>query len=67
MNAETMLNGNKFAKELHVFVNGKGTYYPTKEIALKNGLHPNFVGLWIDTIEFDGNTWYQAGNTNVYL
>lgn len=60
------LNGNTFVKTLHVFVPGTGCFFPTREIAINYGTSPNGVGLWVETIEFDGKTWFRAGNVNVW-
>ena len=60
------INGNKFVKVPHLFVAGKGTFFPTQQIAIDHGTSPNGYGLCVETIEFDGKTWFQAGNTNVW-
>ena len=63
------LNGNQFVKETHVFVpegEGRGCYFPSMQKALDHGTSPNGTGLWIKTLEYGGQTWYQAGNENVF-
>jgi hypothetical protein len=60
------LNGNRFVKVPHLFVEGKGTFFPTQQIAVDHGTSPNGTGLWVKTVEFNGQTWFQAGNTNVW-
>ena len=65
-NQEPIRNGNKFVKAEHVFVIGDGCYYSTMDEAVKQGTSPNGTGLWHRTIEFDGKTWYQAGNNNCW-
>lgn len=59
-------NGNKFVKAQHVFVPGDGCYFESLAKAVEMGTSPNGVGLWTKTIEFDGATWYMAGNENVW-
>lgn len=60
------LNGNKFVKVSHVFVEGRGCFFQTRDIAIDQGTSANGVGLWVETIEFDGQTWFRAGNENVW-
>lgn len=62
MNA--IVNGNKFVKEPHIFVPGQGTFYQTKEMAVKKGTSPNGVGYWEKAYSYESHTYYQAGNTN---
>lgn len=61
-----ILNGNKFVKTEHVFVVGDGCYFATEQEAINQGTSSNGVGLWTKTLEFDGKTWFQAGNTNCF-
>jgi hypothetical protein len=64
MNA--IVNGNRFVKTPHLFVPGKGTYYPSKEAALKAAYSPNGVGLWCETYTYLDQTWFQFGYTNIW-
>lgn len=63
---QPILNGNKFVSGQHVFVAGTGCYFPTLEIAIKEGTSPNGVGLWSEELVFDGKTFFRAGNLNVW-
>ena len=60
------INGNSLVKTLHLFIEGQGTFFPTREIAIDHGTSPNGTGLWVETVTFDGKTWFKAGNTNVW-
>lgn len=60
------VNGNRFVKQPHIFIQGEGCYFPTLEIAIAQGTSPNGVGLWTKQIEFNGSTYFKAGNTNVW-
>ncbi len=59
-----VLNGNKFVKIPHVFIQGTGCFFETQVIAVKEGKSPGGVGLWSESIEFEGKTWFRAGNLN---
>ena len=60
------LNGNKFVKAEHVFIQGVGCFFPTLEIAKRESYSPNGVGYWEETIVFAGKTWFQTGHTNIF-
>ena len=65
--ATPILNGNSFCKQIpHLFVYGVGCYLPFPVDAVKAGTSPNGVGQWMDSIEFEGQTWFLAGNLNVW-
>jgi hypothetical protein len=65
-NMTATLNGNKFVKVPHLFVVGKGTFFPTAEIAQAQAYSANGVGMWTEEIEHDGKTYFQSGYTNVW-
>jgi hypothetical protein len=65
-NATPIRNGNKLVKAPHIFVPGQGCFWPDEATAIAHGTSPNGVGLWVETIEFEGATHYQAGNSNVW-
>ena len=63
----TGYNTNKFVKEEHVFIEGKGTFYFSEEIARKNNYKTgNEVGLFIEEIQHEGTTLYRQLNKNVW-
>jgi len=60
-------NTNKFVKENHVFIQGEGTFYETKELARKYNIKTgNEVGLFIDEIIHEGMKIYRELSTNVF-
>ena len=61
MNETPILNGNRFVKTEHVFIYGKGCYFPTLEIDQKEGRNPNNAGYRQESIEFNGKTWFLRG------
>lgn len=63
---EMIKNGNKFVKAGHVFVIGKGCFFPSLIEAIKQGDSKNGVGLVTEKISFDGVDWFQCNNTNVF-
>jgi hypothetical protein len=60
-------NKNKFVKENHVFIEGEGCFYETKELALKYG-HDNtiFVGVCVGSYIHQGVEVFRTGATNVW-
>jgi hypothetical protein len=60
-------NSNKFVKENHVFIKGKGTFYETKELASKYNIKTgNEVGLFYETLEIEGREVFKELNSNVW-
>mgnify|MGYP003402506466 CR=1 FL=1 len=66
-NELTGYNTNKFVKENHVFIQGEGTFYETKELAIKYG-HDKmiFVGVSVGTYIHEGVEVFRTGATNVW-
>lgn len=60
------LNGNKFVKIPHLFVEGQGTFFSDQATAIKQGTSPNGVGLWVKEYLFEGAAYFQAGNLNCW-
>ena len=66
-NELTGYNDNKFVKVNHVFIDGEGSFYETKEIARENNYKTgNEVGLHIISIIFEGIEVYREAQTNVF-
>jgi hypothetical protein len=60
-------NGNKFVNAEHVFVEGKGCFFPSIESSRENSaINGNSVGIICQTIEYNGSTWYRHQETNVW-
>jgi len=60
-------NSNKFVKENHVFIKGKGTFYETKKLASKYNIKTgNEVGLFLETLEVEGREIFKESNSNVW-
>lgn len=66
MNSTPVLNGNKMVTIEHVFVEGAGCFFATREIAHREGVGPNASGIWEKTITALGRTWFKAGQLNVW-
>jgi hypothetical protein len=64
--ANAVLNGNRFVKQEHVFLPGRGCFYPSLEIAKVQGTSLNGTGFWKEEISFQSRLWYRAGNTNCF-
>ena len=63
----TGYNANKFVKSEHVFIEGNGSFFFSKEAAKRDaGVNTNFVGEHFVTIEHEGLTLYKIGYTNVW-
>jgi hypothetical protein len=63
----TGYNKNKFVKENHVFIEGEGTFYETKELAIKYGHDPMiFVGVNVGSYMHEGVEVFRTGATNVW-
>ncbi len=63
----TGYNTNKFVKAEHVFIESKGTFYFTEEIARKeNSKTGNEVGLYVEEIHHEGITLYRELNKNIF-
>lgn len=60
------LNGNSFVKVPHLFVPGKGTFYPSREIAIDQAYSANGVGLWVESYEHEGVEYFRAGYSNCW-
>lgn len=63
---QPILNGNKFVKTRHIFIQNVGCYFPTMQEAVKEGTSPNGVGLWSEELIHGGETFFRAGNLNVW-
>jgi hypothetical protein len=63
---EAIKNGSKLVKALHVFIEGKGCFFPSMAEALKQGDLKNGVGLVTEKISFEGDDWFQCNSTNVF-
>lgn len=62
----TGLNTNPFVTVPHLFVVGTGTFFPTAEIARQQAYSPNGVGMWTETTEHEGQTYFRSGYTNCW-
>jgi len=62
---EVNVNGNRFVKEPHVFIEGQGTFFARLEDA-KNRLSPNGVGVWCKAVQICHNQYFQCGHYNVW-
>ena len=64
--SKVIVNGNPRIKADHIFVKGQGPFYPTLEIAIEEGHIRGGVGHWEKTFDYEGKTYFQAGNTNMW-
>lgn len=63
----TGYNQNKFVKVNHVFIEGQGTFYETKELASKANLKTgNEVGLHFETLIHEGVEVFKELNSNIW-
>jgi len=59
-------NTNKFVAENHVFIEGVGTFYKTKEIAENEFDSTNCVGVYLEIKNLKNVNVYRYLNRNVW-
>lgn len=63
----TGYNSNRFCKYDHVFIEGRGCFCETPELARKNNRKTgNEVGLFIEELLHEGVAVYREMHTNVW-
>lgn len=66
-NELTGYNKNKFVKVSHVFIEGKGSFYETIELAKQNNIKTgNEIDLYIKALMHEGFEVYRELNTNIW-
>jgi len=65
-NELTGYNKNKFVKENHVFIEGEGCFYETKELAIKYGHDKNIFIVHLGSYIHEGVEVFRTGATNIW-